>query len=166
MTAIRRSGTTSVAVLIGLSLSVATAHAIAPGWSRRVGLDVWNYTALQEQYNQAAEERDEILTRGEESAARRGAANQIAAELIAGTISLPTAADELAEVFRQDRGVRVVLENIHHSAPTERHRFALHAIDRVGCLLRDDPARLGAVTARLEAEYRTMCASPEAPHAR
>jgi hypothetical protein len=166
MTVIRRPGTTSAAVLIGLSLSLAAAQVIAPKWSRRVGLDVWNYTALREQQHQAAEERDEIAARGEEAAARRAAGNQIAAELIAGTISLPAAADELAEVFQQDKGVRLVLECLHSTAPTERHRFARHAIDRVGNLLHDEPARLSAVTARLEAEYRAMCASPDAPHAR
>ena len=166
MTVIRRSGTTSAAVLIGLSLSLAAAHALAPNWCRRAGLDVWNYTALREQQRQAAEERDEVAARGEEAAARRAAGNQIAAELIAGTIGLPTAADELAEVFRQDQGMRLVLEHVHYTAPTERHRFARHAIDRVGNLLCDDPARLSAVKARLEAEYRAMCASPDAPHAR
>jgi hypothetical protein len=166
MTVIRRSGATSAAVLIGLSLSLAAAHAIAPNWSRRAGLDVWNYSALKEQYNRAAEERAEVLARGEEAAARRAAGNQIVAELIAGTISLPTAADELAEVFSLDNGMRMVLEHVHDTVPTERLRFARHAIDRVGIVLHDDPARLAAVRTRLEAEYRAMCPSPDAPHAR
>ena len=100
----------------------------------------------------------------EQSAARRTAANQITVQLIARTITLPVATDELIEVYREDMGMNVVLETIHPGAHTARERFARHAIDRACGLLRDDPAQRDAVVAHLEAEYRAMCASPESPH--
>jgi hypothetical protein len=162
MTTIRRPGAASAAVLIALSTTLVTAHAVAPEWARRTGLDVWNYAALQEQYRTAVEEQAEVEAYGERAASRREAGNQIAGELILGTTSLPKAADELMEIFRHDSGTRVTLETLHYTAPTERHRFARHAIDRVRSILCDEPERLAPVLARLEAEYRAMCA-PESP---
>ncbi len=164
MTAIRRPGAASAAVLIGLSVSLVTVHLLAPEWSRRAGLDVWNLAAVEGDYRAAAEHRDDIMASEGQAVARRAAGNQIAAKLIAGTTTLPTAAAELLEVFQQDTGMRLVLETFHSGAPTERHLFALHGIDRVKALLCDDPAQCEAVVARLEVEYRAMCASPESPH--
>ncbi len=163
MTAIRRPGASSVTVLTALSVSLTLAHAIAPDWSRRVGLDVWNYAALEAEYRTAIDERAEVLSRAERAAARRAAGNQVAAKLVTNSITLPTAADELIEVFRQDEGMGIVLELLHQNAPTVRHVFARHAIDRVHSILVEDPAQRDAVVARLEVEYRAMCAAPESP---
>jgi hypothetical protein len=165
MTSFRRPGAASVAVLIGLSASLVVAHAIAPDWSRRAGLDVWNLAAVERDHRAAAEERAEVYAGAERATARRATAQQIATKLVAGTSDLPTAADELLEVFEQDRGMRFVLETQYPAAPTERHRFARHAIDRVCRLLVDDPNHCAAVVARLEGEYRAMCATPESPPA-
>lgn len=165
MTAIRRPGAASGTVLVALSASLVLAHAIAPDWSRRVGMDVWNYAALEEQYHAAADEHAEVMAHEERSTSRRAAANQVAAKLIANSTSLPAAADELAEIFREDEGMRIVLEAMHRDAHTERHVFARHAIHRVRAVLVDEPARRDAAVARLEAEYRAMCAAPESPRA-
>jgi hypothetical protein len=165
MTAIRRPGVASVAVLLGLCASLATAHTIAPDWSRSAGLDVWNLSALKEEYRCATEERAEMQSREERAVARRAAGNQIAAKLVTNTIALPVAADELSEVFQQDDGTRGMLKTLFPNAPGERHRFARHAIDRVVVLLANDPVQRAAVVARLETEYRAMCAPPESPRA-
>jgi hypothetical protein len=160
MTAIRRPGAASAAVLIGLSASLVVAHLIAPEWSRRTGLDVWNLTALEEQYRVAVEQRQDVVAHAEQAATRRATANQIAAKLIAGTTPLPVAADELAEVFHEDEGMRSVLRTMYQHSPTTRHMFARHAIDRVKGLLVDEPAHRKAVVARLEVEYQDMGSSP------
>ena len=89
MTAIRRPGAASAAVLIVLSASLVTAHAFAPEWSRRAGLDVWNLAALEGQYRDAAAERTDVAARADRAAARRAAGNQIAAQLIDGAATLP-----------------------------------------------------------------------------
>lgn len=165
MTTIRRPGAASAAVLVGLSASLMVAHAVAPNWSRRVGLDVWNLAALEAEYRAAADEQADVVSQAERASARRAAGNQVAAKLITGSVTLPEAAVELIEVFRQDEGMRVSLGVIHKGAPTVRHVFARHAIDRVRALLVDEPDRRGAVVARLEVEYRAMCAPPESPRA-
>ena len=165
MTAIRRPGTVSVTVLFGLSLGLVAAHALAPDWSRRTGLDVWNLAAVERAYEVASEERAEVYAHEERSIARRRAATQIAVRLLDDPTQLPIVADELSEVFREDGGVRVVLRSFYPDAPTERHQFACHAIDRIRYLLESEPGRCAEVVARLEAEYRAMCASPESPHA-
>lgn len=165
MTAIRRPGAASAAVLIVLSASLVTAHALAPEWSRRAGLDVWNLAALEGQYRDAAAERADVAARADRVAARRTAGNQIAAQLIDGTATLPAAAADLSEVFGRDQGMRTVLVMFHPAVPTERHLFARHGIDRVATLLDEDPGRRAAVVARLEAEYRAMGAAPESPPA-
>ncbi|QJW96503.1 hypothetical protein [Frigoriglobus tundricola] len=165
MTAIRRPGTVSATVLFGLSLGLVAAHALAPDWSRRAGLDVWNFAALERAYEVASEERAEVYAYEERSAARRRAANQIAVRLITDPAQLPGVADELNEVFREDGGLRFVLRGLYPDVPTERHQFARHAIDRVTFILESEPARCAEVVARLEVEYQAMCVPPESPHA-
>lgn len=165
MTAIRRPGAASATVLIALSASLVAAHLIAPDWSRRAGLDVWNLAALEHEYRDAAEERADLAAQADQDAARRTAGNQIAAQLIDGTTTLPVAADDLREVFRGDSGRRMLLGLAYPAAPSDRHLFARHGIDRVAMLLAEDPARRAAVVVRLEAEYRAMCTAPDSPHA-
>ena len=163
MTAIRRPGTASAALLVGLSLSLVAAHAVAPDWSRRAGLDVWNIASLERAYENAAEEQADVYALEERATARRAAANQVATELIADPTRLPTAADELSEVFRQDSGMRFVLKSLFPAAPSERHVYARHAISRIEYLLKHDPARRAAVLARLEAEYASLGTAPASP---
>lgn len=163
MTVTRRPGAASAAVLLALGASLVAAHLIAPEWSRRTGLDVWNAASANEQLRRATDERDEVQNGAERAASRRETANQIAAQLAAGHITLPAATDELLEVFHDDVGMKCVLETINPGAPTERHRFARHAIERVKLLPSGDPTRRTAVVERLEADYRAMCPSPDAP---
>ncbi len=165
MTAIRRPGAVSATVLFGLSLGLVAVHGLAPNWSRRAGLDVWNFAALERAYEVASEERADVYAHEERSATRRRVANQIAGRLLTNPTQLPRAADELNEVFCEDSGMRLVLRTLYPDAPTERHLFARHAIDRIAFMLESEPARHAEVVGRLEAEYRAMCVSPESPHA-
>lgn len=165
MTVIRRPGAASAAVLIGLSACLVAAHAIAPDWSRRAGLDVWNLAAAEEAGRDAVEQRAEIEANGERAARRRETANHTAAQLAAGTITLPAAADEIRAIFADDKGMALTLATTYHAVPTDRLRFARHTIERATRLLLDDPTRLEDVSARLEAEYCAMAAAeaPEMP---
>lgn len=160
MTAIRRPGAVSAAVLVGLVVSLVTAQMVAPEWSRRTGLDVWNLPALDEQLRRATEERDEVLAFEEQSIKRREAAHQITKKLIDG-LPLAVGADELMEVYQNDQGIMITLETLHPHVPTVRHRFAHFAIDRVKVKLNDDPKQSQVVIARLEAEYKQLDTSPE-----
>ncbi len=163
MTVTRRPGAASAAVLLALGASLVAAHLIAPEWSRRTGLDVWNAASANDLLLRATDERDAVQTDADRAASRRETANQIAAQLIDGDTTLPAATDEMLEVFRDDVGMKCVLETINPDAQTERHRFARHTIERVKRVLPDDPARRAAVVERLEAEYCAMCPSPDAP---
>lgn len=164
MTTIRRPGAASAAVLVGLSVSLVTAHALAPDWSRRAGLDVWRLPALERECLNLVEERNEVEARAERSARRRETANQIAAQLISGAIALPAAADEIRGIFCEDEGMVATLKHTY-PAPTERLRFARHTIERAARLLVDEPDRCAALRARLEVEYREMLAAHESPAA-
>jgi hypothetical protein len=162
MTTIRRPGAASVTVLIGLCLSFAAAHAAAPEWSRRAGLDVWNLPAARAQFRESCQERDEMEARAEQMALRREVANHVAARLIDG-LPLATATDELMELLQHDQAFMSAFELIYSEAPSLRHRFALHAIERASRLLQDDPLRRMAVEARLRAEYQTFETAPDSP---
>lgn len=163
MSAIRRPGAASAAVLIGLTTSLLVAHAVAPKWSRRAGLDVWNIPTLEADYRAAGEELADMDAHAERSARRRETATQIATQLAAGDTTLAAATDAIRTVFADDRGLPTALEFEYRDIPSERLRFARHVIDRVGRLLNEDPSRLVEVTARLEAEYRAMAAEGSAP---
>lgn len=163
MTAIRRPGNASVAVLLALGAGLVAAHVIAPEWSRRVGLDVWNLPSETTLLRDATERHEEVLEDADRAARRREAASQIATKLINGTASLPEAADEIAELFRDEPGMSLTICINFQNEPTDRHRFARHAIQRAKRLLVDDPTHSAAVVARLEAEYRAMLGSPDAP---
>lgn len=162
MSAIRRPGTASATVLIALAGGFVAAHAAAPEWSHRVGLDVWNMPAVQDDYRATAEQEREIAARGERYARRAAAANQVAAQLLAGAIDLPRATDEVAALFADDPGAAVALLLAYPHAPTERLRLARHVIERTSRQF-ETAAQGRAVMARLEAEYQRMAAAPESP---
>jgi hypothetical protein len=166
MSAIRRPGAASAAVLFGLSTSLFAAHMIAPDWSRRTGLDLWNLPSLNAEFRAAADEQDKVSADAERSARRREAANQIAANLATGATTLAVATDEVVEVFQDEPGVKMVLASAHQVCPTDRDRFARHLIERVKRVLAADPDRRAAVVARLEDEFRALSASPAAPTGR
>jgi hypothetical protein len=163
MTAIRRPGATSAAVLFGLSSSLLAAHMIAPDWSRRTGLDLWNLPSLNAELRSATDEQEKVWADGERSARRREAANQIAANLAAGATTLAVATDEVLEVFHDEPGIGIVLASLYKTAPTERDRFARHLIDRVKRVMIGDPGRIAVVVEQLEDEFRALSASPPAP---
>ena len=164
MTTIRRPGAASAAVLVGLSVSLVAAHALAPDWSRRAGLDVWSLPALERERLNVTEERHDVEAKAIESARRRETANQIAVQLISGAITLPTATDEIHKIFCEDVGMVVTLAHTHPAAPTDRLRFARHTIERAARLV-EEPDRSAALRARLEGEYREMAAVHDSPAA-
>jgi hypothetical protein len=164
MTAIRRPGATSVAVLFVLGASLVTAQVLAPEWVRGAGLDVWNLPSAEADLRTAVEERNAVNSAEERRARCREAANQIAAQLAAGAIPLPAAADQIAEMFRGDNGPNVAIRAAYPTAPTDRHRFARHAIDRVKRVLSDEPDRCAAAVAVLECEYVALGAPSDVRH--
>lgn len=158
MSAIRRPGATSATVLIGLTASFVVAHVVAPEWSRRAGLDVWNMPTVQADYRSAVEHEREIVSGGDCAARRRDAANQVAAQLLVGSVTLERAADEACALFADDPGATSTLLVTYYHVPTERLRFARHMIERTSRLFETDE-QADAVLHRLESEYCAMIAT-------
>ncbi len=156
MIVIRRSGAASAAVLVGLTASWMAAHLLAPDWSRRAGLDVWNLASAEQERKRVAETNAELDACRNQLDRRINASNHVTGQLIAGEITLATAADQLALIFRNFPSNHLMLKEQYGPVPSERHLFALHAIDRADRLLADDPARRDSIRARLEAEYRQL----------
>jgi hypothetical protein len=158
---VRHPGVASTAILLGIGAGLVSCSALAPDWSRRVGLDVWNMGAEEQNYRSAVERKEYLGATGDEHIARRAAARSVALKLIDGSETLSAAADQLSAIFRPDRGWCVALELHYPAVPDERHRFARSAIERVRGLL-DDPTESARVLHRLEEEYRAIPPAPVA----
>src|SRR5262245_28139857 len=78
---------------------------------------------------------------------------EAAEELARGAITLAEAAGRFRELTEPDPEAVAALRRAHGPVP-EEELFGRNAIDFVRAELRDDPDRLGAVVARLEAELR------------
>ena len=158
MATIRRPGAASAAVLIGLTASMVGAHLVAPEWSRRRRLDVWNYAAAADARRAAADEWADVNGRAERAAARRAVADQFAARLVTGDAPLATVAAELLDLFGRDAGFQTSLAFNSPGVRDPHLRHAGHAIERVRRML-PDPAQRDAVVARLKADYRALTAA-------
>jgi hypothetical protein len=131
------------------------AYAVAPVWSRDIGLDVWNYPDAREQLRAAEEQRDEIVASQEELFRQIELGNHVAERLADGSMTLREAVAELEDPFGRREGFDVVWRD-EYGTPTFRHGVARYVIGRVEALLAGDPARWAAVSARLEAEYDAL----------
>ena len=155
MTSIRRAGTASGAALSVLAMGLGMAHAVAPHWSRSVGLDVWNYSQACADFR-SFDDRDASLEVQREKIRRETElAGHVATRVIEGRLSLAEAADELAPILKDRAGFDTVTQ-CYYKAPTHRHAAARYTITHIGLLLEDDPERFAQVKTRLEAEYAAM----------
>lgn len=87
-------------------------------------------------------------------AREREASGRVAARVIAGTLPLAGAVDELEPMLRARDGFEC--EWIDDPPPTFRHRVARYVTVRVEAELAHDPVRRTAVLARLHAEYAAL----------
>jgi hypothetical protein len=98
MNCMRRAGATSATTLFGLAATLAVAHLAAPGWSRAVGLDVWNAPSLTAQVRSNVERGHELSEEIEESRRRFSLKEQIVQSMLDGQITLRQAADQFLEL--------------------------------------------------------------------
>jgi hypothetical protein len=155
MTTIRRAGTASGATLSALVLGLGFAHFVAPRWSERVGLDVWNYSVAQDDARETGARADALETVRTKMRREIEIADHLAVRLAEGTLTLGEAAEVLAPMLRERPGFDTVRER-HYRAPSQRHAAARYAIVHTEIVLRDEPDRWAAVAPRLEAEYAAM----------
>jgi hypothetical protein len=151
----RRTGTVSAAALVALAAAVGIAHAVAPRWVARAGLDVWNLPGLHADVR-AAEAEAAAARQAEENLARQiEAADRVCARVAEGSLTLAGAADELGPLLRDRVGFQTTCA-VHYKAPTFRHGAARYAIRKVLAGLEGNPARHAAAAERLEAEYAAL----------
>jgi hypothetical protein len=155
MTTVRRAGTTSAAALSAIILALGLAHAAAPQWTERIGLDIWNLFHLREQTRDHDRERERLKDREEQLGQEIEALDHLANRLSAGTLSLAEATDVAEPMMRNRTGFETAAE-LNYPAPTFRLSVARFLIARTGRTLETDPSRWAAVSSRLEAEYASM----------
>jgi hypothetical protein len=155
MTTLRRTGTTSVAVLAGLIATLGVAHTAAPEWVRRAGLDLWNMTEISEELRETNQESVRLQDEAERLRESIEAAGYITTRLIARELSLAEATSLLEPLLEQRHGFKAIADP-SHPAPTFRKSVARSLIDRVRRALHADPRRLASLEAQLEDEYVAM----------
>jgi hypothetical protein len=155
MTAFRRTGTTSAAVLSGLVLTLGLTHASAPEWSRRTGLDVWNLADTRASLREISEESARLGEESEQLRESIEAVEHITTRLIAGELTLSRATDLIEPLMRERPGFRWSAA-MTHTAPTFRLSVARYLIDHVQRTGQTDPSRLAESIAQLQAEYEAM----------
>ena len=152
----RRAGTASVAILAGIVLGLGLTHATFPDTVRAVGLDIWNFRAVVADYQASAARGDRLAAVHELLLQQIEASDRVAELLIAGELTLPDAVTELEGINRDRPDFGEILRSSFPDPPTYRARLARYAARKVHTALADDPSRLAAVSARLEAEYRQV----------
>jgi hypothetical protein len=155
MTALRRTGTTSAAVLSGLVLTLGLTHVSAPEWSRRAGLDVWNLADARASLRELSEESTRLGEESEQLRESIEAAKHITTRLIAGELTLSRATDLVAPLMRERPGFRWYATPTH-TAPTFRLSVARYLLDHVQRRGRIDPSQFAELNAQLQAEYEAM----------
>jgi hypothetical protein len=152
MTTVHRAGTVSTVALSALGLVLGAAQSIAPRWVKHVGLDMWNLPGLRASTQEAHEKSEELQLEQERLDRSIEAGEHVAVRLIAGTITLAQATDELEPHLRARPG----FDEIHkfaYQTKTLRQGVARYVVNRATWLLDNDPSRRAAVSARLEAEF-------------
>ena len=157
MTTIRRTGTTSVAVLSGLALTLGVAQASAPEWVRGAGLDVWNLSEYRDDFRASIKESARLQEEAEGFRQSIEVMDSITARVASEMISLEEATSESEPVLRDRPGFATTAAG-YHQAPTLRLSIARYLIARVERQLHGDPSRLAAIARKLEAEYAEMSA--------
>jgi hypothetical protein len=154
MTTVRRAGAASVAALSGLALALGFSHALAPGWAKGVGLDVWNLAEEREAAHKADADATTLQLQHEQLLREIELADHVATRLAEGKQTLADAVAELEPILRQRAGFASQCELKYHT-PSFRHGVARYVINRV-TLAPADPARRAAVARNLEAEYAAL----------
>jgi hypothetical protein len=150
-----RAGTVSTIALSGLVVVFGVGHTVAPGWAKRLGLDIWNLPSLRAAVTQVERESEEVDAKGERLLQSIEAADHIVARLVDGKLTLSQATDELEPLLRNRPGFDTVC-TFYYKVKTLREGTARYAIEHASITLEHDPTRKARVLQRLQAEFTTM----------
>lgn len=141
------------ALLPGLALSLAFGVVAVPGWPRTP-----SFAATDRPADAGAD--DDLDARRERLFREFEIADQLAARLAAGSLSLGAAAEQI-EPLLSDRPGFAHTCTIYYRVPDIRLGAARYLIGKVERLLASDPARWAAASGRLEAEFAALGPVPE-----
>jgi hypothetical protein len=149
---VRRAGATSAATLCGLALTIVLAHAIAPDWMKRFGLDVWNLPSAIAA-TRTAEEQLATLNAQEDQLFREiELGDRVTAQVAAGRMTLLAAVDEMEPILQNRGGFATTLKH-DRQIGSFRKGVARYLFSRIPRVANNDPVQLTAVLAHLEEEY-------------
>lgn len=160
MPRIRKVRVLSAALPITFLILAGTAYA-DPLLAESMGLDVWEIGRLEQDLktSQARGDRLEVELQGLHDMI---AVNEvIAADVVAGRVTLPVAARQKWEVNRSRVALRDHLDR-RYSGATYEEKMAQDLYHRIADERRDD-ATFGPVLARLKAEYAAAYHAPLPP---
>lgn len=149
----RRSGGTTLAALAAFAGMFALVHVFAPQWARAAGLDVWEMDRAVAHFQHEKQRKRELEDVMEHLSVQIAARDAVVLALIEDRIAFDAAVKEMDEITRDRTELDDVLQLLHTEAHTHEERIARYTIAKVQAKLENDPARLAAVTARLEAAY-------------
>jgi hypothetical protein len=152
---LRRTGATTVATVFGLTFGVALANAVAPNWTQRVGIDVWNLPSAIEDNRTADEELIALDKQAERLRWEMETGDYLATELANGTKSLREAVDEMEPILRERIGFLANLDIAYHTSSL-RQGVARYLINRIPNLNKLEGNRQNDALNRLEQEYRLL----------
>jgi len=154
MTTAHRAGTASAAVLSGLVLALGLAHAAAPQWARRAGLDLWSLSDSQNTIQKNQQEMAQLEAQEERLHQESETLDHLATRLAVGTVSLAEATDTAEPILRNRSSAATLMR--YYQTPTLHLMVARHMIARVERCLDTDLSRWATASMRLEAEYAAM----------
>ena len=149
----RRTGITTVATLCALALAVVLTHAVAPEWSRTIGLDVWNTPSYEAECQSNMIRAQDLDDFRERLNRHIELSDEIARQWIAGEISLRQAIDQLQEIEPIRPGFEEILENAWPDA-NPKERLGEYLLIKARRQLGANPSFARGAMCRLEAEVR------------
>ena len=143
-----------------LSASAIVLVLADPAWARAVGLDVWNYPDLQQEFREAATQSEELDAADEHMLRRIEVKEALIRDLIAGRTTLA----EVTAVFHEmthSQPKSMVVIRYTFAGDTDQEKVARSVIGYA--VLRASPAERDALEHRLEAELKRMLAGSASP---
>ncbi|MBN9523554.1 hypothetical protein J0H58_34425 [bacterium] len=126
-----------------------------PGWLSAAGLDAWNTPSLRRQVAANEQEADRLSGQINHVTEQILAKERLAAELIAGRVTLADAAAEFETMMVTQPQVAASIRAKYPDAATDRERAARHVIDFANLRLAD-PAARDRLAVRMSAELEVL----------
>ncbi len=126
-----------------------------PGWLTATGLDAWNAPSLRRQVAVNVQEADRLSGRINTVTEQILAKDRLAAELVAGRITLADAAEQFEAMMVTQPQVAATIRAKYPDAATDRERAARHVVDYAN-LRTADPAARDRLAVRMSAELETL----------